>query len=151
MKNKSKVLFLGSIFLIVTVIVLMVTISGQKVTDSGFVCHARVYTKLVSNACYKSSMLDVVLSMQKGEGELMVSGTHTCPRTPLASLQGSVRYTYVREGNYYRLHLQPRSPEMVELFEVLKEDNIKLKITPLNSNDYMIETPLKTVFLCTVE
>lgn len=151
MKNKSKVLFLGSIFLIATAVFLIITISGQKVTDSGFICHARVYTKLVSNACNKSSMLDVVLSMQKGKGELMVSGTHTCPRTPLASQQGSVHFTYMREGNYYRFHMQPRSPGVVELFEVLKDDKIKLKITPLNSDDYIIETPIKTVFLCTAE
>lgn len=150
MKTKNKAL-LGTALLMAVIVILTLLIGKQQDIGSSFECHARVYTKLIANACNKSSVVNVFLSMQDGKGELLVSGTHTCPRTPLATLHGTARFTYTREGSYFLLHLQPRSTEVIELFDVLKDDDIKLKITPLNSNDYMLETPIKTVLLCTTE
>ena len=150
MKTKNKAL-LGAALLMTIIVFLMFGIGKKQDIEPSFECHARVYTKQIANNCNKSSMVNVFLSMRDGKGELLVSGTHSCPRTPLVTLLGIARFAYTREGSYYLLHMEPRSPEVIELFDVLKEDYLKLKITPLNSYNYVIETPIKTVLLCTTE
>ncbi|CAI1939488.1 hypothetical protein [Serratia fonticola] len=118
--------------------------------DSQFECRSRVYSKLIDNACNKSSTVDVFLSLQgDGEGYLLVSGTHSCPQTPLVELESIVNFTYSRKGGYYSIHLGQRNPAVIELFDALKDDNIKVKFTKVDDNNYIVSSPIETLMVCT--
>lgn len=117
-----------------------------------FECRARVYTRLIDNACNKSSTLDVFLSLHReGAGYLLVSGTHSCPKTPLVELESVINFTYRREGGYYSIHLGQRSPAVIALFDVLKDDDIKVKLTNVGDNDYIVSSPIETLMICTAD
>lgn len=42
-----------------------------------------------------------------------------------------------------------RNPELINIFKVLKYDNIKLKISRVNTWDYLLSLPNQTLMICT--
>ncbi|HDG9775445.1 TPA: hypothetical protein PGG59_003824 [Raoultella planticola] len=149
MKSKSALLLP---LLSVAALLVGYWIWGDFLKSQRFECNARVYTTLVTNACNKSSAVDVFLSLQEdGKGYLLVSGTHSCENTPLVKLDSVVRFTYYKEGGYYSLHLGPRSPSLIELFDVLRYDDVKLKFTRLDNIEYIVSSPLETLMICTAD
>lgn len=120
--------------------------------DKRFECRARVYTKLIANACDKTTTTDVFLSLHgDGKGDMLVSGTHSCSNTPLVELESTVNFTYSREGAYYSIHFEPRDPAVSKLFSVLKDDYIKIKFTNVEDNDYIVSSPIETLMMCTAD
>lgn len=120
--------------------------------DRGFECGARMHTKHIADASNKSSAVDVFLSLHvDGKGYLLISGAYSSPKTPLVNLDSLVNFTYRRDGGYYSLHLGQRSPAVIELFDVLKANDLKIKFTHLDSNDYIVSSPIETLMLCTVD
>jgi hypothetical protein len=151
MKLKMKKKF-SLLFMIAAVVALSVGygIFGGVDPGSKFECRARVYSKLIANACDKTSTVDVFLSLHgDGEGYLLVSGTHSCPKTPLVELESVVNFTYSRKGGYYSIHLGQRNPAVIELFDALKDDDIKVKFTKVDDNNYIVSSPIETLMVCT--
>lgn len=152
MKTKMKMKVKFSLLLLFLTAAVFMGYWGWKnlALDNGFECRGRVHAKLIANACNKSSVVDVFLSMHgNGEGYLLVAGTHSCPKTTLKTINGVVDFTYTREGSYYSMHMGKRSPEMIELFDVLNHDDIKIKVTEVNNDDYIISLPFETLMMCT--
>jgi hypothetical protein len=79
----------------------------------------------------------------------LVSGTHSCPKTPLVELESVVNFTYSRKGGYYSIHLGQRNPAVIELFDALKDDDIKVKFTKVDDNNYIVSSPIETLMVCT--
>lgn len=69
----------------------------------------------------------------------------------MVALDSVVSFTYSRDGGYYSLHLGQRGPAISELFDVLKYEEVKIKFTHLDSNDYIISSPIATLMLCTID
>lgn len=117
-----------------------------------FECRARVYISLLANAVPKRSVVGVFLSLHgAGTGYLVVPGLHSVPKAPLVKVDSVVNFTYGKEGGYHLLHLGQRSPAVTELFEVLKYDDIRVKFIHVDSNDYIVSSPIETLMLCTVD
>ncbi|CAI0995484.1 TPA: hypothetical protein ACSTLY_003558 [Serratia fonticola] len=118
----------------------------------GFECRARVYTKLIANSCDKTTTMDVFLSLRgDGKGDVLVSGSYSCQNTSSEELESLVNFTYSREGAYYSIHFEPRDPAVSKLFNVLKDDNIKIKFTNVDDNDYIVSSPIETLMMCTAD
>ncbi len=118
--------------------------------QSEFECRARMHAKLMANDCNKNSVVDIFLSIQNdGKGYVMASGTHSCPKTEIKSINGIIDFTYRKEGNYYAIHMSKRTPDMILLFNGLKNDDIKMKVSKVNNNDYIISSPIDTFMMCT--
>ncbi|CAI1939858.1 Uncharacterised protein [Serratia fonticola] len=149
MKMKTKIK--PSLLLLTTAVVVTAYWSWESQRQgSGFECRGRVHTKLIANACNKSSVVDVFLSMHgDNKGYLLVSGTHSCSKTAPRAINGTVDFTYEREGSYYSIHMGQRHPELVELFDILKDDDIKIKVTSVNNGDYILTSPIETIMMCT--
>ncbi|OAT33502.1 type IIA topoisomerase subunit B [Buttiauxella ferragutiae ATCC 51602] len=148
---KNKMLLLMCLVVAVGLSVLYWGWSTRDV-DRGFECRARVYTKLIANACDKTTTTDVFLSLHgDGKGDMLVSGTHSCSNTPLVELESMVNFTYSREGAYYSIHFEPRDPAVSKLFSVLKDDYIKIKFTNVEDNDYIVSSPIETLMMCTAD
>lgn len=149
MKNK---LFLLLPLVVIAVMSVAYFTWGSFERDKGFECRARVYTKLIANTCNKSSALDIFLSMHgDGKGYLLVSGTHSCPKTVLVELDSVINFTYSRTGGYYSIHLGQRSSAIMEFFDILKYDDLKIKVTKVDNDDYIISSPIETIMTCTAE
>nr|WP_314266584.1 hypothetical protein [uncultured Moellerella sp.] len=148
MKSKTK-------FSLILMLLIMVVFSaylgwGHRSKQGDFECRARMHAKLIDNTCGKNSVMDVFLSMHHdGKGYFLVSGSHSCPKTESKSITGIINFTYDREGSYYSINMSQRSPDMIELFNGLKNDNIKIKITEMNNDNYIISSPIETFMLCT--
>lgn len=125
---------------------------GYLEQDKRFECHARVYSKLIANTYNKSRVVDVFLSLHgDGKGYLLVSGTYSVPKAPLVKLDSVVNFTYAREGSFRSLHLDLRTSAVIEFFEVLKYDDIKIEFTRVDSHDYLVSSPIETLMLYTVD
>ncbi|HGM5491177.1 TPA: hypothetical protein ACKP1B_002831 [Serratia fonticola] len=111
-----------------------------------------MYIKLLDKTCNKVSSVDVFLSLHgDGIGYLLVAGTHACMNAEVKVINGTVDFTYQKKGRYYSLYFGQRDPAVIALFDMLKDDDIKIKITEINNGDYIIASPMKTTMLCTVE
>ncbi len=54
-----------------------------------------------------------------------------------------------KEAGYYAIHMGERNPELANIFKVLKYDDIKLKISRVNTWDYILSLPNQTLMICT--
>ncbi|ARZ00585.1 hypothetical protein QMA0440_01241 [Yersinia ruckeri] len=122
-------------------------------TNQGFECHGQMKRKLfVNSTCNKNSIFDVFFSMQNnGEGYLLVSGTYSCHDSEQTSVDGMIRFKHKKEGSYHSIDFDNKNKELSEIFDVLNYDNIKIKITELSNNDYIISTPIETIMVCSKE
>ncbi|SNY75301.1 hypothetical protein [Enterobacter sp. CC120223-11] len=143
---KSKML---PLLLIVLVALVSFRVWRTMTADKKIECHARIHTNFTSNQCSAKNVLDVFMSMIGGEGYFYVSGSRSCSTALLKQSSSIVKFSYTREGNYYALHLGPRSEDAVKLFSVLKDNDVRLKVTPLNNDDYIVSTPFETLMMCT--
>ncbi|MCW6651912.1 hypothetical protein, partial [Yersinia ruckeri] len=97
-------------------------------------------------------IFDVFFSMQNnGEGYLLVSGTYSCHDSEQTSVDGMIRFKHKKEGSYHSIDFDNKNKELSEIFDVLNYDNIKIKITELSNNDYIISTPIETIMVCSKE
>ncbi|WP_145493970.1 hypothetical protein [Yersinia aleksiciae] len=150
MKIKTKL----SLVLLLVIMVIFLAYFGwrNQLQQGDFECRARMHAKLMANDCNKNSVIDIFLSARKdGSGYLLASGTHTCQKGELKSITGIVNFTSHKEGNYYSVHMSERSPGMLELFNGLKNDDIKVKVTQVNNHDYIISSPIETFMMCTTD
>ncbi|MDN0111787.1 hypothetical protein [Yersinia mollaretii] len=150
MKMKTK---LSLVLLLVMMVVFLAYLGWRSLPQqSEFECRARMHAKLIANDCNKNSVVDIFLSIHNdGTGYLLASGTHSCPKTAIKSIRGIIDFTYRKEGRYYAIHMSKRSPDMLEIFNGLKNDDIKVKVTKVNNNDYIISSPIETFMMCTKE
>jgi len=123
-------------------------ISTYKEND--FDCWGRLHTFTEADGCQRKSFSDVFLSFHsKGEGYVLAEGAWSCQDGVQHSATGLINFTYLKQGDYYSVHTKERSPELEMLFSVLKYRSIKLKITALNSSDYVLTLPNETLMMCT--
>ncbi len=142
-----------SLVLLLVVIVVFLGYFGWRSLPqrADFECRARMHAKmLVANGCNKNSVVDIFLSVRAdGSGYLLASGTHSCQKDELKSITSIVNFTSKKEGNYSSVHMSERSPGMLQLFNGLKNDDIKVKVTEVTNNDYIISSPIETFMMCT--
>ncbi|QKJ01777.1 hypothetical protein [Yersinia mollaretii] len=141
-----------SLALLLVMMVVFLAYLGWKnlPLQSEFECRARMHAKLIANDCNKNSVVDIFLSIHNnGKGYLLASGTHSCPKTQVKSIDGIIDFTYRKDGNYYAIHMSKRSPDMLLLFNGLKSDDMKMKVSKVNNNDYIISSPIETFMMCT--
>ncbi|XGI78486.1 hypothetical protein ACED16_15400 [Enterobacter hormaechei] len=112
-------------------------------------CHARFYNEVNNVPCDIKSRLDVFLSMSQGKGNFYLSGSHSCKRSDYREIKGTAYFNYERQGSYYRLHFQEANKDLQELFYILREKEVRLKITNLGNDDYIVTTPVNTLMMCT--
>lgn len=148
MKIKTKPLLwsLGAATVITGAVAYWTFLHKQKSFD----CWARLHTFSEVDGCQRSSFTDVFLSLHSGgEGYVLAEGEWACQDGKQHVASGIINFRYVKQGDYYSIHTQERSPKLETLFSVLKYRSIKLKITALNSSDYVLTLPNETLMICT--
>ncbi|CAI1948421.1 Uncharacterised protein [Serratia fonticola] len=147
MKNKWYVLVLA-----VLVVVSSIRLGWETHSDPLFECRARVHVKQlgIENDLCLNGTLDVFLSLhESGKGYLLMSGSLSCPLLQHEIINDVVNFTYSKEGNYYSLSLSKPTVGINSLFGELKSGNAKIRLTQVNSGDYIVSSPIKTVMMCT--
>lgn len=121
----------------------------EAVQENALECRAKLHSRMAANTCQGISVFDIFLSIHgDGAGYFIVLGTYTCPNAPPKLVNSTVEFTYKKEGNYYAMNLEKRSPELPKLFNVLKYDEIKLKITRLSTSEYLLNLPFEPPMVC---
>ncbi|CAI1044571.1 MULTISPECIES: hypothetical protein [Serratia] len=147
MKIKNK---LGIVMWVISVVA-AVNIAWQRTTqDPAFECRARIHSKLLADKCDRNSVFDVFLAMHaNGRGYWLISGTSVCPNSPQTLTNGIVEFTYKKEGGYFSMHMDKRSSDITEVFSALRYDDLKMKITRVNTWDYALSLTNQTLMICT--
>ena len=118
--------------------------------DKGFNCWARLHTQGNVGNCNGKSVYDIFLSMHSGgEGYILVSGEWSCKNSSPKSVDGIMNFSYIKNGDYYSIHMKERNPQLEAIFRVLTYRDIKLKVTAINSSDFILTLPNETLMLCT--
>ncbi|MGU9760798.1 hypothetical protein ACV1BL_25255 (plasmid) [Serratia marcescens] len=119
-------------------------------TDDAFECRAYVRIGMAADTCQGESKFILFLSINgDGNGYFMVTGNYTCPSSNPVFVDEIVDFTYKKERGYDTIQLGPRSHEIVNIFDVLKYDDIKIKIMQLDTYGvYQLDSPLRTPTVC---
>lgn len=145
-KTKPLLLCLAS----AVVIAAGVTVWNTAHKDKGFDCWARLHTSVEINDCQRKSFSDVFLSLHPGgEGFFLIEGAWSCQDGTQNDINGLINFTYTKSGAYYSIHAKDRNSRLEAIFSALKYQDIKLKITSLNSSDYVLTLPNETLMICT--
>ncbi|MGK9009914.1 hypothetical protein ACRS9C_11425 [Serratia marcescens] len=146
---KKIIVLIGLSVSIVTVIARWWSLDDGLELDGVFECHAKLHTKMAANTCQGESIFDIFLAMHgTGKGYVIVAGSYTCPNAPPKMVENTVDLTYRKEGSYYALRFGPRSSELANLFKIFKYESVKVKIVPLNKNEYVIYSPMQSPMVC---
>lgn len=146
-KMKTKLLVLAMVMMVAWVVY---AVWQRTLQDRVFECRAQLHTKIAGYSCDRNSVFDVFISMHgNGEGYLLISGTYACPNASPKLADGIVDFRYKKEAGYYAIHMGERDSELINIFKVLKYDNIKLKISRVNTWDYILSLPNQTLMICT--
>ena len=114
-----------------------------------FECQAHLHLPMAVDTCQGESNFDFFLALHgDAKGYLIIEGKYACPNNPPTFVDSIVDFTYKQEGAYRAIHLGPRSADLTNIFSVLKYDEIKLKITPLDKGLYLLDLPLRTPLVC---
>lgn len=115
-----------------------------------FECWARLYTKSYATSCHESSSIDVFLAFHgDGGGYFLADGNSSCLNQPPKFVGGIVNFNYLKQGDYYSIEMRESNPLLSANFKILTYKEIKLKITKLNSSDYLMTLPNETLLICT--
>lgn len=118
--------------------------------DKVFECWARLHTKNNVTSCQESSFIDVFFSFHgNGNGYFLADGSASCLNEPSKSVGGILNFNYKKQGDYYSINMKETNSSLSAAFKVLTYRNIKLKITKLNSSDYVMTLPNETLLICT--
>lgn len=118
--------------------------------DNEFECWARLHTYRSTDTCQKILFSDVFFSFHgNGNGYFLVDGTFSCQNELPKVLTGLINFDYKKQGNYYSIHMKERNAALSEAFTMLTYSSIKLKITRLNSADFIMTLPNETLLVCT--
>jgi hypothetical protein len=118
--------------------------------DKEFECWARLHTKINAPRCQERSFIDVFFSFHgNGEGYFLADGNSSCLNQPSKSVGGILNFNYNKQGDYYSIKMRESNPSLSATFKVLTYKDIKLKITKLNSSDYIMTLPNETLLICT--
>ena len=144
MKIKTKILVL-----VVSVTVCVIFLKNMY-KDKGFNCWARLHTLGTVENCKRKSMYDIFLSLQSGgKGYILVSGEWSCKNSSPKTVDGIMNFSYIKQGDYYSIHMKERNPQLEAIFRILTYRDIKLKMTALNSSDFVLALPNETLMICT--
>lgn len=148
-KHKKKLFF---VFLPLLVLVSFIT-WNYMISNQSFECRAQMKRRMFENGtCNKNSFFDVFFSMQNnGRGYFLVSGTYSCHGSEQTSVDGMLVFTHKNDGSYQSIYFNNKNKELSNIFNVLNYDNIKIKITELTNNNYIISTPIETIMVCLKE
>lgn len=140
-----------TVFVLVIVVVTMAYIAWQHAKQHQvFECRARLHSKTLEDKQETYSVFDVFLSMQgNGKGYWLISGTSASSLSPKDWTEGIVYFTYKKEGGYFSIHMDKRNPILMEMFDALTFDDLKLKITQINTWSYNLSLPHGTLLICT--
>ncbi|MGQ8776486.1 hypothetical protein ACUTQ5_19235 [Serratia sp. NA_112.1] len=151
MRLKKPMVFLF-IFLLSLLFLIIILTWGKNDRNQSFECRAKLSTLMASEVCQgndMTSLLDVFLSFQEnGKGYFIVLGRYSCPNEPPKLVDGMVDFIYKKEGKYYSLNLENRTKSLINLFKVLQYEKMKIKITELEKNNFILSLPLETPILC---
>lgn len=86
---------------------------------------------------------------EKDKGYMLLSGTVIDRAELSTSFDRILRFTYRQEGSYYSMKIQNPAPELEDLIWILKFNDVKIKITPVNRYDYILSSPINTIMMCT--
>lgn len=141
-------------FLIVLLTLLVGTLSWaawqNTSVDKEFECWARLHTKNNATSCQESSFIDVFFSFHgNGEGYFLADGNSSCLNQPSKFVGGILNFNYKKQSDYYSIKMKESNPSLSAAFKVLTYNDIKLKITKLNSSDYLMTLPNETLLICT--
>lgn len=118
--------------------------------DKEFECWARLHTKNNATSCQESSFIDVFFSFHgNGEGYFLADGSSSCLNQSSKPIGGILNFNYNKQGDYYSIKMRESNPLLSANFKVLNYKDIKLKITKLNSSDYIMTLPNETLLICT--
>ncbi|WP_440515036.1 hypothetical protein [Serratia sarumanii] len=141
------------IILVVSALSSIVRIYFYEKLPADFNCRAKVYVIDETGylSCKRKSSADFFLSIKdNGTGYVIVSGSSVCMNEKkMANITETINYTYKKSGGFYSLQLGERDPDVFRIAQLFKDDVIKLKISRLNSNDYVISTPIRPIMICT--
>ncbi|MDW5512085.1 hypothetical protein [Serratia proteamaculans] len=144
MKIKTKILVF---FLAVTACVIF---WKNMHKDKGFNCWARLHTLGNVENCKGKSVYDVFISLHSGgEGYILVSGEWSCKNSSPKTVDGIMNFSYIKQDDYYSIHMKERNPQLEAIFRVLTYRDIKLKVTAINSSDFVLTLPNETLMICT--
>ncbi|SPZ62965.1 Uncharacterised protein [Serratia quinivorans] len=137
------------------VLVIVVLIIGYVVwqctkQDHVLECRARINTKFQEDKRETNSVFGVFLSMQgNGKGYWLISGTSSNSLSPKDWTDGIVYFTYKKEGGYFSIHMEKRDVRLIEMFDALTYDDLKLKIAKINNRNYALSLPHEMLLICT--
>jgi hypothetical protein len=115
-----------------------------------FECRGRITTRNLGGDCNRSSVADIFLSMySKGNGYLLASGSWSCENTEEHPIDGIQNFTFNKEGEYYSMRFKDSKTHMELLNYTLRYHTLKLKITRLNSGDFLLRLPTENLMVCT--
>lgn len=115
-----------------------------------FECWARLYSQSEFDDCKRRSSFDVFFSFhENGEGYFLSDGTSSCRNEIPKYVGGLINFKYKKQGTYFSIHMEEKSKELSKFFSILNYNDIKLKITHLNSNDYVLTLPNENLLICT--
>ncbi|MEN5017379.1 hypothetical protein ABEH87_13615 [Erwinia sp. Eh17-17] len=126
------------------------TVWGPLLGEDEFDCWGRLHTRIQVGDCQRTSAADVFLSMQAdGKGYLLVNGNWSCQNSLQNVVEGTVNFTFEQEGDYFAIRAKEKVPALEKIIGALRYESLKLKITPLNSADYILQLPNEKLMICT--
>lgn len=149
MNKKTYALMIG-----VTLLALWIAIAWLSREDmpdeNDFECWGRLHTRLQVDDCQRTSAADIFLSMQSnGKGYLLVNGSWSCQNSAQNVVDGMVNFNFEKEGDYYSITARDKVHALDKILGVLRYASLKVKITNLNSGDYILALPNESLMICT--
>lgn len=133
-----------------TVVVFFVITMIHFLKEKEFQCWARLYSLSTLDDCQRRSSFDVFFSFQgNGEGYFLSDGTSSCRNEIPKPEGGLINFSYKKQGDYLSIHMEEKSKQLSKFFSILNYNYIKLKITHLNSDDYVLTLPNENLLICT--
>ena len=154
MKKRTYLVIMATIMMI-ALIYSIIRIYIYETIPTNFNCRAQVY--VWDNAtflpCTRKSSSNFFLAIKDdGTGYIIISGTTACEdEKKLETQSETINFTYAKEGGFYSLTLGPRDLSDSRIAKVFTDKIIKIKISKVNSNDYIISTPIRPILMCTTE
>lgn len=123
--------------------------------STDFSCRSRMYISDTTGftSCARKSSADFYFSF-KGNmtGYMIITGTATCDdEKDMILASETINFKYTKEGGFYSLELGKRSKALTSISKLLKDDVVKLNFSPTNSKNYIVNTPLRPIMICTVD
>lgn len=121
-----------------------------KLWTQDFNCSGKLISRIQDNLCHKNSVADIFLSMNtNGHGYLLTSGTWSCKNSPEHYENVMQEITFRKQGKYYTVEFIGQRPHLDLLVKALGYTALKIKITRVNSGNYILTLPNEMLMVCT--